>query len=121
MSPVGKDFMKLFENAEFGTEQYKFNWLWYLELLDITMGFVEDVMAISRTFRLFTINIVNFLKKYDTNHLAGAYHMLMFDPCYRWMVASFNDPDKVTYTDSDFMILQYLPMYDTVKKEYFIA
>lgn len=121
MSPVGKDFIQLFEKAEYGTEQYNFNWMWYLELLDITMGFVEDVFAVSRTFRLFTINIIKFLKKYDTNHLAGAYHMLMFDPCYRWMVASLNDPDKVTYTEADFMILQYLPMYDPVKNEYMIA
>lgn len=121
MSPVGKDFMKHFENAEFGTEQYNFNWMWYLELLDITMGFVEDVFAVLRTFRMFTVHIISFLKKYDINHLAGAYHILMCDPRYRWMVASFNDPDKVTYTDSDFMILQYKPMYDPVKNEYIIA
>ena len=61
MSPVGKNFMKHFENAEFGTEQYNFNWMWYLELLDITMGFVEDVFAVLRTFRMFTVHIISSL------------------------------------------------------------
>lgn len=81
-----------------------------MEELDLTMGFVEDIFAFVRTIRNFTICIIPGLKKYDASHLAGAYGILMYDERCKDMVASENDPDKMTYTKEDFMILQYLPM-----------
>jgi len=108
--PVKPDFVKRFENIEYGSDEYDMAWVWYLELLDITMGFVEDIFALVRTIRNFTTCIIPGLRKYDTHHLAAAYHMLLFDPRCAGLVASMEDPDKVTYTIADYMILQYIPM-----------
>lgn len=109
-TPVSPDFIEQFKGLEYGTEKYQFAWIWYLELLDITMGFVEDISALVRTFRAFTDIIIPGLRKYDTHHLSAAYSMLLFDKRCKGMVASMEDPDKVTYTLADYMMLQYIPM-----------
>jgi hypothetical protein len=96
-------------------------WIQYLEQLDLTMGFVEDIFAFVRTIRNFTICIIPGLKKYDASHLAGAYGILMYDERCKCMVASENDPDKMTYTNEDFMILQYIPMPKKNGKGFVIA
>lgn len=108
--PLDADLIEQFKDLEFKSEKYEFAWWWYLELLDITMGFVEDMFAVARTFRSLVTYIIPSLKKYDANHLAAAYHMMLFDERCKGMVASMDDPDKMPYTMADFMILQYVPM-----------
>ncbi|MBO5557242.1 DUF6076 domain-containing protein [Ruminococcus sp.] len=110
VTPVEAGLVKQFEGLQYDTEEYRSAWIWYLELLDITMGFVEDIIAVVRTFRAFTDIIIPGLKKYDTHHLSAAYSMLLFDERCKGMVASMDDPDKVTYTMTDYMMLQYIPM-----------
>ena len=108
--PINPDFTDVLNDIPCDSLKYRMCWIQYMEELDLTMGFVEDIFAFVRTIRNFTICIIPGLKKYDASHLAGAYGILMFDERCKDMVASENDPDKMTYTKEDFMILQYLPM-----------
>ncbi len=119
--PLNPNFTDILKDVPYDSLKYQMGWIQYLEQLDLTMGFVEDIFAFVRTIRNFTICIIPGLKKYDASHLAGAYGILMYDERCKCMVASENDPDKMTYTNEDFMILQYIPMPKKNGKGFVIA
>ena len=119
--PINPNFTDVLKGVPYDSLRYRMGWIHYMEELDLTMGFVEDAFAFVRTIRNFTICIIPGLKKYDASHLAGAYGILMYDERCKCMVASEDDPDKMTYTKEDFMILQYLPMQKKDGKGFVIA
>ncbi len=122
IDPLPADMVeKMLSDIEYDSDKYRFSWIWYLELLDITMGFVEDTIAVVRTFRGLSSVVLPGLRRYDTHHLAGAYHHLLFDDAFKGLAASANDPDRLSYTLADYMILQYVPMLKPGGKEFTIA
>ena len=110
LGPIDANLVEEFKDLDFESKEYDFKWIWYLELVDLTMGFVEDAVAAYKTFSNLVKRLLPGLKKFDPNHLAAAYTMLLTVPELAWMISSPFDTDKCPYTMEDYMIMQYFPM-----------
>ncbi len=60
--PLNPDFTDILKDVPYDSLKYRMGWIQYLEQLDLTMGFVEDIFAFVRTIRNFTICIIPGLK-----------------------------------------------------------
>lgn len=119
--PIEFDFEKLLEDIEFDTPEYRARWIWYLELVDIAAGYVEDLTAVLRVFQGFANADIARPVHYNKSGLAGLYHLWKYDERYVDLIRYFEDKDKMHYTDDDYMILAYIPYYDPVDNEFNIG
>lgn len=119
--PIEFDIEKLLEDIEFNTPEYRARWIWYLELVDIAAGYVEDLTAVLRVFQGFANADIARPKHYNKSGLAGLYHLWKYDERYVDFIRYFEDKDKMHYTDDDYMILEYIPYYDPTDNEFHIG
>ncbi len=119
--PIEFDLESKLESYEFDTPEYRAWWVWYLELVDILSGYVEDMVAVIRVFRCYADDRIARPKYYTKNALAALYHMWRTDPKYTEFIRHFENIDKMIYTDDDYMILQYIPYFDPTDLEYHIG
>ncbi|MCR5817294.1 MAG: DUF6076 domain-containing protein [Ruminococcus sp.] len=118
---VELDLEKLLEDTEINTPEYQARWIWYLELVDIAAGYVEDLMAVIRVFKCFADADIARPVHYNKSGLAGLYHLWRYDERYIDFIRYFEDKDKMHYTDDDYMILAYIPYYDPADNEFHVG